>query len=122
MLDENEPYPAASLTAVGGQRVMVLMTDGVNSVGVRNPDGYLLPSAFNASVVNGRTSALCQKIKDSGIKIFTVLFDVQNATTQTMLRNCATQPDMAFVAEDSDDLAQAFRDIGDMLRKVKILR
>lgn len=122
MLDENDPYPAASLTALGGQKVMVLMTDGVNSVGVRSPDGFLTPAAFNASVVNGRTSALCQKIKDSGIKVFTVLFDVQDATTQTMLRDCATSSSMAFVAEDSNQLVQAFRDIADMLRTVKILR
>jgi Flp pilus assembly protein TadG len=123
VLDDREPYPTmprAAFQALGGRKVVVLMTDGLNSLGVRSSDGYLVTGSYVPSVVNGRTSSLCQKIKNDGIEIFTVLFDVQNAATETMLRDCASSPSMAFVADNSDELVQAFRNVASMLSPLRL--
>jgi len=110
----------ASLQARGGRKVLVLMTDGVNALNIRTSDGLLVGNGGNATAANSLTQSLCTQIKNAGIEIFTVLFDVRDATTETMLRNCASSPSMAFNASDGTGLRNAFGAIGNQLRTVRI--
>ena len=42
----------------------------------------------------------------------TVAFDLQHQSTENRLRDCSTDPDKHFfIAEDDDELAQAFQEI-----------
>jgi Flp pilus assembly protein TadG len=122
VLASAELYGAESMASVearGGRKVLVLMTDGLNSLGIHTGHGRLMPFSGPAQG-NALTAQLCTQIKNTGIQIFTVLFDVNDETTRNMLRNCASSPSMAFNASDSADLTRAFGAIGNQLRTVKL--
>ena len=134
ILDPEEPYSArklADLRAIGGRKVMVLMTDGVNATSPRLFDGVMrphgdttIPLAWrDGSKSNALITQICDNIKADGIEIFTVLFDVPSGSSiETILKNCATNPaTMAFRADDKEGLLAAFRNIGDQLTFLKIL-
>ncbi len=73
---------------------MVLMTDGANT---RSPDyGARTHSGGDVALANIRTAELCSNIKGKDIKIFTVAFDVSDATIKDILRSCATSPSHFF--------------------------
>lgn len=52
--------------------------------------------------------------------VYTVLFDVTGAAVETMLRNCASQPSMAFVADDSAELLASFNKISKSLTQFRL--
>lgn len=131
VLAAGEPYDTdsvATLNANGGRKVLVLMTDGINALTWRttnnDPDGGSnlgwLTGTSNPATPNGLTQDLCTEIKKDGIQIFTVLFDVKDVTTETMLKTCASSPSMAFNPTDSAGLTAAFGAIGNQLRTVKL--
>jgi hypothetical protein len=66
---------------------------------------------------NTTTATLCTNIKNRGIQIYTVAYEVTDAATLTLLRNCASGPDFAFDARSATALADSFRQIGLSLRK-----
>jgi hypothetical protein len=66
------------------------------------------------------TSTICENIKADGIQIYTVLFDVSDPGIESILRNCATSPDMSYVAADSAALIAAFEAIGAQLKDVRL--
>lgn len=121
MLESGEMFGAESMASVkakGGRKVVVLMTDGVNSLGrsVTNPE----VGTRNRSVGDNITKELCTNIKNSGIEIFTVAFDVRDTTTEELLRNCASATTKYFAPTDSAGLKDAFGAIGNQLRTVKL--
>ncbi len=131
MLTPEEPLTAAesqaSIAVKGGQKVLVLMTDGANTVAPQSPDGYFgNPADYGYGAgpgyANGLTTSLCEKIKDSGAVVYTVLFDVDDAATETMLRDCASDPAKSFVADDASELVAAFADIGVSLTQLRLVK
>jgi hypothetical protein len=131
MLTPDEPLTAAQSKAdvesKGGKKVVVLMTDGVNTMVPEETDGWFgnpgdLGYGAGPDYANGITSSLCSKIKDEGIILYTVLFDVDDADTQEMLRNCASDPTRSFVADDAAELIAAFADIGVSLTRLRLVK
>lgn len=110
----------ASLRDRGGRKVLVLMTDGINALNIRTTDGLLTGNGGNPTATNTLTQQLCTQIKNAGIEIFTVLFDVRDVATENMLRSCASTPAMAFNASDGAGLRSAFGSIGNHLRMVRL--
>jgi hypothetical protein len=102
------------------EKVMVLMTDGANT---RSPD-YVANnhSSGDVALANERTAELCSNIKNKGIKIYTVAFDVGDAAIKEILRTCATSPSHFFDADDATELETAFTDIGASLSPLRIAR
>ena len=70
-------------------------------------------SARNA--LDALTAAACKNAKDVNISIYTIGFSVPSdpidSAGQTLLRNCATNPGQFYLANNSDDLIKAFRQI-----------
>jgi hypothetical protein len=133
ILDPNEPYVARAqndLKAIGGRKVMLLMTDGINSNSPRLFDGGVLANGNttiplpwrDGSASNALITQICNNIKADGIEIFTVLFDVNDPGIRTRLENCATNASMSFTADKKDDLIAAFREIGNQRTYLKILK
>ncbi len=113
-----EPMP--SFRARGGRKALVLMTDGTNTLGRHSPSNPALVPR-NRSVGDSITAGLCTNIKDDGIEIFTVAFDVDDVATEQLLRNCASDGERNyFLASDNDELRSVFRAIGKHLRSVKL--
>jgi len=110
----DEPYQPGDYPKKAGKpgkdevlKVLVLMTDG----------------EFNTSYVGGssvnQTDALCDTIKAKGVLIYTVGFQAPYSANQ-MLRACASDPDMAFKAENGAELEAAFRRIASETKAMRL--
>jgi Flp pilus assembly protein TadG len=122
----------ANVEDLGGQRAIVLISDGEN---VQRPapsdNGGWWNWQSGQSVADPRdnpdliTEQLCSSIKnpsnDPQIKIFTVLIGQQSQSLVDRMRNCATNDQMAFNTTTANDLLEAFREIGNQLAPVKLL-
>ncbi len=140
LLDPREPFTEA-MTAVKrkkaqGQRVLVLMTDGANTLKAKYPEhepiGNTMPNNNPARVIaNKKVAALCQNIKADDIKLYTVLFNLDADTTanqnekddvRVLLNECASDPSMAFDAANGAALKAAFKKISADLASLHISR
>jgi Flp pilus assembly protein TadG len=110
----------ASFAAAGGRKVIVLMSDGANNLFPNYP--YHHGTAGNSSVPDGLTTEVCENAKSAGITIFTVLFDVSDPAVASLMRNCASEPSKAFLANDATALNSAFNEIGDMLTELRLTK
>lgn len=137
VLAPGQPYDARTLDElreVGGRKALVLFTDGINSLSPRIYDGALVknddasrltPEWRDGSKSNQLISTICENIKDDGIEVYTVLFDVEaGSETETRLKTCATGGATGnnwFVATNAADLKNAFRRISNKLKTLKLL-
>jgi Mg-chelatase subunit ChlD len=131
MLTSQEPLTeaetATTLAAKGGRKILVLMTDGATTlVPIRKEaSGHntTIASVYKSLDYSNTLSAeLCTAIKNDGIDIYTVQFDVVDISLQQLLTNCATSPEMSFQATSSDDLVEAFDRIVLNLSQIRIAR
>ena len=117
-------------------KAIVLLTDGTNEVG--SPNYNQNGSAYNAfgfaakghlGVTNGsgaykelnsKAATVCSNIKAKGILIYTIGFRVTDTTTQNLLKNCATKPDMYYNSPSNNQLAAIFNDIALGLSELRI--
>lgn len=110
-------------------KAAVIMTDGENTItnsvdGAYDylSDGRLGTTNSGAAVtqLNNRLRDTCAAMKAKGIIVYTVVFNLSSPTVDTLLRNCASQPDYYFNSPDAAALRQAFRTIGDSLANLRI--
>jgi hypothetical protein len=98
---EGAPYNSAST-----EKFLVILTDGKQTEPAFGSSGR--------SVANGEKNLekICENAKDSGIKVITVAFDLDDEETRNRLSGCATDPAADFlIAEDSSEIAKAFAEI-----------
>ena len=67
------------------------------------------------------TAQTCAAIKAKGIVIFTVAFQVSDATIKSVLQNCASTTTGYFDSASTTDLLTAFQSIGNAITQVRIL-
>lgn len=113
-----EGMTSAQLRKINGVKAMVVLTDGENT---RAPD-YPTHNNSDRTLANTLTARLCQEIKKDEIVIYAISFEVSDANTETMLRECATAPSHYFNADNGDELADAFRLIAGSLRDLSLTR
>lgn len=117
-LDNREPLiEAAALPTADTDKVMVIMTDGQNSM---SKNGLLHNLNDTGIDANTTTSRLCERIKNDDIKVFTIAYEVTDTPTQNMLRNCATSSSNFFNATNAQQLNDAFQTIGNSLNELRI--
>ena len=108
------------------RKVIVLMTDGLNTKRVRttgSPLGdYIDANADQRIGTNEDTTTLCNYAKDQKIEIFTVAFKVDDGAAKTMLQGCATDAEHYYDASDPDKLLAAFSGIAQSLSQVRLAR
>lgn len=98
---EGAPYNSSST-----EKFLVILTDGKQTEPAFGPSGR--------SVATGEKNLekICENAKDSGIKVITVAFDLEDEETKTRLSDCATDAATDFlIAEDSSEIAKAFAEI-----------
>jgi len=90
------------------KKIAVLMTDGTyNTEGaVQYSDG-----GSDSIRISNNAVQICSGMKARGIEVYTVGFKLDNDLARNTLRNCATDADHAFLAEDADQLEAVFREI-----------
>jgi Flp pilus assembly protein TadG len=115
----------ATMKAKGGKKVMVLMTDGANTLAPYADGTHTYPvytKYKNLDYTNGLTSKLCENIKADGIQLYTVMFDVTDPALQSMLENCASKTSMSYVAKDAPALVAAFNSIAKELAALRLTK
>jgi Flp pilus assembly protein TadG len=117
-------------------KAIVLLSDGQNSVGgggnghnnsYYNAFGYAREGHLGASngseaeeELDAKTLEVCSAIKAKGIQIYTIGFKITDPDTITMLKNCATEPDMAYNSPTNSQLAGIFDSIAQGLSELRI--
>lgn len=81
----------------------------------------------NCNATNGtsyqQARAYCQAMKDNGIMIYTIGFEVGNiAAAQSLLNDCATSPSHAYLASGSAELREVFQAIARSINEVRLTR
>jgi Flp pilus assembly protein TadG len=99
-----------------GQKYMIVMTDGENTIS----PSYPLHQNADRDEANRLTELACTNAKDQGIQVFTISFMVTAAGAQDMLNRCASQPSMAFDADNVAQLDTAFAQIGQRLSAIRL--
>ena len=125
--------PLADGAAYGAQslrKVIILMTDGENTMGDPGSGaeqnrsyysglGYIWQgllglfsgsSATRTQAMDGRLSALCENIKGKDITLYTVRVEVKSGPS-AVLQNCASSADKYFDVQDVSQLNAAFEAI-----------
>ena len=72
------------------------------------------------TTLNTWMSQMCTTIKQNGITIYTILFNNNDAATQTLFRNCASSPSNYFLSPTGTDLQTAFTQIGKQLSTLRL--
>ncbi len=134
---ESEPGTYSELTEDNGRggpqlkKIAVLMTDGEYNIqyctnGVR--DKYSSGSSYdkaNCTSPNGSSAtqarALCAAMKDKGIEVYTVGFQLSSGgQAATTLSQCASSDEHFYMATNGEDLRQSFRDIALKISEIYI--
>jgi hypothetical protein len=108
----------ASYTNEEVRKIAILMTDGeynteftIHGVAVSESQRPTPNGAANSDS-NTQARALCDAMKAKGITVYTVGFDLGAVPLAIQTLNyCASSPGHAYVADNGEQLRQAFRDI-----------
>lgn len=116
------------------RKVMVLMTDGNNTTEIRQDSAsqaaweappYIasVDSDDVASEANAATARMCQNVKDADIEIYTIAFQVTDAATTTLLKNCASDVTKALTPDSNIALVEEFEKIAQALKAdIRLMR
>ncbi|MSP81435.1 MAG: hypothetical protein EXQ94_00505 [Alphaproteobacteria bacterium] len=117
-------------------KIMIIMTDGENFVstatGSYSAFGTIAEanaalgcptnlSACKLAELNQRTAEVCEAIKDEEITVYTIGFDIDDASpVLDLLEDCATDQNKFFVSPTNADLEATFATIGNELMNLRI--
>jgi Flp pilus assembly protein TadG len=122
---------------VGVEKILVLLTDGTNTLGERSNAlgslysayGYLADGRLGitggstaqiTNAMNAKTLQACANAKADGIEIYTIRLEEPNVTTGNMLRDCATDADHYVDVPNRALLDDAFAKIKDRIALVRL--
>jgi len=113
-LTPNAPYEetekAADGDAEGAERIAVLLTDGVQTVKAHGTTG-----SYNVDSANANIAESCEAMKASGIKVFTIAFDIGSDATRKMLFKCSSGEKYFHEPKQSAELEDVFGAIFDQI-------
>jgi Mg-chelatase subunit ChlD len=92
-------------------RIIVLMSDGLNTDNRWSGD---------ASSVDARTRLACNNAKADGVILYTVQVNTDNASTSELLKQCASEPKMFYLAKSANETIAVFASIGSSLLNVRL--
>ena len=111
-------------------KAAVIMTDGENTM---RENRYTAYGELDDGELNGATSEndavdelnerllmVCSNMKNAGITVYTVAFGNPGVNIETMMEQCASQPDFYFDPSSGADLSLAFQVIGDSLANLRV--
>ncbi len=112
-LSPNRPFDegVAFPTSAGSmdEKVLILMSDGANTRSLGSNSEHW---EVNITDANTTTLDACTEIKDAGIEIYTVAFNLPDTNTRDLLQDCASEDKNFLIADGAVELAESFRKIG----------
>lgn len=138
VLTPDEPFAGAGAPGKADvDKIMVVLTDGANTMGNTNTAlrshyssyGYLVDGRLGMTdgsssqtnlAMNERTLAACKYAKDYGITVYTIRLEEPDVKTGTMLKECASSPDHYFDAPSRSQLDDVFKAIRDRIVRLRL--
>ena len=121
-LDNSAPFTEGltkgQMKALNGRKVLILMTDGWNTASPNYPDH----AGTDTALSDAKLTTLCGQVKNDGIELFTVAFQVPSPSMKALLVDCASNADHAFDAANGVALHDAFTKIGQMMASVRLTK
>jgi hypothetical protein len=105
------PTPPAEDANYKYQKVIILMTDGLNT----ENRWY-----NNANQIDHRQKKTCDNAKAAGITIYTVHVNTDGDPLSTLLQGCASAPDKFWMLTSASALNTTFNTIGSQLTQLRI--
>lgn len=106
------PLTQAAASAPDLSKIIILMTDGLNTQNRWDGTGYSACASCAA-----RTAVACANVKAAGIKLYTIRVIEGDAD---ILRNCASDPSMYFDVQNASQLTAVFNAIGGQLASLHL--
>jgi Flp pilus assembly protein TadG len=137
-LSPTEPFTEGASYDEATAKVMIIMTDGENTMYSRNnmngaayysPYGYPYNGRLGAvgwsssqmrAEMDVRTLESCANAKAQGITIYTIGLNPPNNSTQNMLTDCATSASYAYFPEQASELDGVFTEIANQLSALRL--
>jgi Mg-chelatase subunit ChlD len=110
VLTAHEPYTSASHGRDDIRKVMILLTDGVQTVETTGPSGRVSISSANDSIAE-----VCSNMGRAGVVVFTIAYDLRDEFTENLLLNCASDAEYFFDSQASENLSDVFDKIYEQL-------
>lgn len=124
------------------QKILILLTDGQNSYNGHNNPSHINGSYYMAygyskhgrlgttssysstlnNALNTRTAEACENIKDTGILVYTITFDIDDEDTLQLMEDCATSPAFYYDSPSVSDLDGVFEEIAAKLLKLRLTK
>ena len=110
-------------------KAVIILTDGANTTSDSVHTAYeyrwngvlgSTSSSGTTSELNSRTTEVCTAMKNAGIIVYTITFNVTSTSTQNLFENCASSADKYYNSPDSATLTLAFRAIGAELKNLHL--
>lgn len=110
-------------------KVAILMTDGVfntayDAVGRGDDDPFASLDNVSSDRSQGVAADLCENMKDSGITVYSIAFELNDDAARDLLDDCANDSSGSTVyfyrADNEDELKQAFRDIVEDISSLRL--
>jgi hypothetical protein len=111
------------------RKAVVFLTDGLTNFPTSdyNAYGFLSEGRLGTTSKSAadtelekRLAGMCTAMKNEGIEVFTIMFQLSDADLENLYRNCASSSSNFFNSPTNEALAQAFRAIGGRLTELRI--
>jgi Flp pilus assembly protein TadG len=137
VLTPSAPFAEAAKPTAGLEKIMIVLTDGANVMGVNNTAlksgytsyGFLVDgrlgvadgsAASTNTLMNQKTLEACEHAKEEGIILYTIRLEEPDVKTGTMLQECATSEAHYFDAPSRSQLDEVFQVIRSRIVRVRI--
>ena len=134
VLSSDAPYTeGATYDTENMRKVIVLLTDGENNHQYYDPDprdgvysAYGMPAyghlgtGWLGNKLDDKLEDICENVKSKNILIYSITFQVNDAGTRNLMRDCATREDMYFNSPSGASLQDAFDEIASGLQKLRL--
>ncbi len=112
LISPNAPWEeGVAYNSPGHLKAIVLLTDGMQT-----SDGWGPGDTHSVGNAETNLEDMCTAIKDKGVILLTVAFDLNDNSTENRLRDCASSEDHFFFDVDTGaELLAAFKSIGTQL-------
>lgn len=130
LISERAPFTQADPTDpenVEPRKIIVLLTDGENTVwpdanGRHVSNNCSNPWKSEVAKSDDYLTKICQNVKDEGIEIYTIAFQVTDTSIKNIMEGCASGTGHYFDATDDDALEEAFADLTSAFKELRIAR
>jgi len=125
----------ASYTDPDVQKALILLTDGNNEI-VRQDTfndsdytsfGYIDKKRLGTDsistargLIDDKVEEMCERVKDEGVRVYTITFQLNSSSLQEVFRNCATEPQLYFDSPSNEKLREVFQSIAYDLSNLRL--